>query len=219
LTEFNPATLETTDSVNVGRSTEQMIVYGDYLLVNCWSFGNEVVKIDTRTNQLVGSVNVNKQPNSMILDKNSKLWVLSDGGYEGSLIGVDFPALAQIDPEKLEIIKTFLFPTTSGSPNNLNCNGSKDSLFFLYGSWAGETGFESGIYNLAIEDTQLPDYPIVNEGSKHFYRMGIDPGTSIIYVGDAMDYLQKGFIYRYQPDGTQIDSLMADRIPGYICFK
>jgi len=219
LIEFNPKSLQISDSVIVGRSTEQMVYYKNHLYVNSWSFGNEVIKINTETNQVVDAVQVNKQPNSMVLDKNNMLWVLSDGGYEGSQLGVDYPALTQINPETLEINKTIQFPSKSGSPNNLTLNETLDSLLFLYGSWSGEDGFESGIYKLAITDSELPASPLIPEGDHLFYKMGIDHTNSSIYVSDALDYLQKGYVFRYNPDGSMIDSLQADRIPGFFTFK
>jgi len=218
LVEFNPSSMQISDSVIVGRSTEQMIYHENHLYVNCWSFGNEVIKINTETNLVVGEVQLNKQPNSMVLDKNDMLWVLSDGGFEGSQLGVDFPALTQINPETMEINQSIQFPSKSGSPNNLCINNTLDSLSFLYGSWSGEEGFDSGIYKMAISDRELPASPLIPEGDHLFYRMGIDPTNSTIYVSDALDYLQKGYVFRYNPDGSMIDSLKADRIPGFFTF-
>jgi hypothetical protein len=219
MVQFNPTTMQKTDSVFVGRNTEQIIEYQNHLFVNSWSFGDEVFKISLETNKVVGSVKVNKQPNSMVLDENNLLWVLSDGGFEGSQFGVDYPALARIDPETLEIAATLIFPSKSGSPNNLLTNGTKDSVFFLYGSWAGESGFEPGIYCMSVYDTSLPENPLIREQNRRFYRMGVDPVNSTIYVSDARDYLQRGYVFRFRPDGELIDSLQADRIPGFFTFK
>ena len=195
-----------------------MVVWNDYVFATCWSFGNEVLKINTLTNQVEDSIRVNNQPNSMVIDKNNNLWVLSDGGYEGSPLGVDYPALTVIDPDKMDVLTTVLFPNISGSPNNLLINGSRDSIFFLYGSWTGETDFDSGAYRMSVNSNELPDDPFIPEKNRLYYRMGIDPVYSTIYISDALDYMQKGFVFRFTPDGALIDSMRADRIPGFFAF-
>ncbi|MBT3244353.1 MAG: YncE family protein [Bacteroidetes bacterium] len=215
---FDPGSLQITDTIETGRSTEQMVVWNDYVFATCWSFGNEVLKINTLTNQVEDSIRVNNQPNSMVIDKNNNLWVLSDGGYEGSPLGVDYPALTVIDPDKMDVLTTVLFPNISGSPNNLLINGSRDSIFFLYGSWTGETDFDSGAYRMSVNSNELPDDPFIPEKNRLYYRMGIDPVYSTIYISDALDYMQKGFVFRFTPDGALIDSMRADRIPGFFAF-
>lgn len=57
----------------------------------------DVIKVDTETDKVVDSLSVTRQPNSMVLDKNGKLWVLSDGGYAGSPYGQDQATLIRID--------------------------------------------------------------------------------------------------------------------------
>jgi len=215
---FNPTTKTLTGSLETGHSTEQMVLLNDYVFVACWSFGDMILKIDTQTDQIVDSVKVAKQPNSLVLDKNKNLWVLSDGGFEGSPQGVDYPALTKIDPESMEVIKEFTFSTKSGSPNNLVINGGGDSLLFLYGSWTGESGFSSGAYLMPINSNTLPAQAFIPEQNHRFYRLGIDPIQSTIYISDALDYMQKGYVFRYHQTGAIIDSLKADRIPGFFAF-
>jgi glutamine cyclotransferase len=219
LKEFNPSTLTLTDSVIVGRSTEQMLHLDNYLYTNSWSFGNEIIKIDMSTNEVVAVAEVHKQPNSMVLDKHNKIWILSDGGFEGSQLGVDYPALTQLDPSTMEIQNTLVFSSLSASPNNLIINQTRDTLSYIYGSWSGNIDFESGIYQMPITATSLPTEALIPEETHRFYRMGIDPSSSIIYVSDALDYLQRGYVFRFNPDGSLIDSLQADRIPAFFAFK
>ena len=55
-------------------STEQMVQCGDYVYVNCWSYQNRILKIDTRTDKVVDQLTVGIQPTSLVMDKNFKLW-------------------------------------------------------------------------------------------------------------------------------------------------
>lgn len=90
-------------------STEQMVQYGQYVYVNCWSYQNRLLKIDTRTDRVVDELVVGVQPTSLVLDANDKLWTITDGGYEGSPYGYDVPALYRIDAASFRLEKQFRF--------------------------------------------------------------------------------------------------------------
>ena len=68
-------------------STEQMVFTGELLYVACWSYQKRILKIDTHTDKVVSYRDIGIQPKSMVTDRNGKLWVMSDGGYEGNAIG------------------------------------------------------------------------------------------------------------------------------------
>ncbi len=62
------------------------------VFVNCWSYDNKILVVDTRTERLADSLTVGWQPNSLLLDGNGKLWTATDG-RDG-----EAPALWRIDP-------------------------------------------------------------------------------------------------------------------------
>ena len=72
---------------------------------------------------------------------------------------------------------------------------------------------------MSISDTSLPSTPFINGNGKLFYSLAVDPNRNEIYVSDAIDYLQRGSIYRYSAAGNLIDQFKAGIIPGGFCFQ
>jgi len=220
ITIFNPSTFQITGSISVNNttaefaqhSTEKMVQYQNKVFTNCWSYDNKILVINTDTDQLVDSIEVFKQPNSLVLDKDNKLWVLTDGGFEGSAYGYEQPGLLKIDAETHEIERTFRFKLGE-HPLGLSLNATKDSLFFL----------NRHVWKMAISDKKLPEQPFISSSNTivygGFYSLAIDPSNSEIYVGDAIDHAQNGIVYRYSPSGNLIDEFKVGITPSDFAFK
>jgi len=155
----------------------------------------------------------------MVLDKNDKLWVLSDGGFKGSAYGQEKAALTRIDPVSRKVEAVFRFPDLGASPSGLCLNAAGDSLFFLYNNWAGKAVPNAGVYAMNVEAQVLPDMPLIPQGNHLFYALGIDPGSGHIYVSDARDFLSRGEVYVFSGRAVLMDSLRVGIIPGSFCFK
>lgn len=97
---INPKTYEITGYIECpdmdmeSGSTEQMVQYGKYVYVNCWSYQNRILKIDTETDKVVDELTIGIQPTSLVMDKYNKMWTITDGGYEGSPYGYEAPSLS-----------------------------------------------------------------------------------------------------------------------------
>ena len=213
---FDPSENELTGEINVcnkasfnQHSTEQMAGYGKYVFIACWSFDNQILVLDTLTDQIVDSITVTKQPNSLVIDQNNKLWILSDGGYAGSAYGQENAALTRIDAETREIEQVLPFPSLDNSPVDLAINGSADTLYFIL----------HGIHRMSITDTGLPANVFIKPRNYDYYSLALDPITSVIYAGDALDYQKNGLVYRFYPNGELIDSFQVGISPGAFCFK
>jgi DNA-binding beta-propeller fold protein YncE len=227
ITIVNPATQQITGNIPIDNhnpefyqhSSEQMAFFGKYAFVNSWSYDNQVLVINTLTDKLVDSIEVAKQPNSMVMDKNNKLWVLSDGGFKGSSFGQDTAALTRIDPSTRKVEKVFRFPDIAASPSGLCINATGDSLFFLYNSWVGGSVPHAGVYAMRVNAGVLPHSPLIPQKNHLFYALGIDPAGGPLYVADARDFLSRGEVYVYSRNATILDSLQVGIIPGNFCFK
>lgn len=217
---FNPETFEITGGIAVNNSksqfyqhsTEQMISYKNQLFVNCWSYDNKILIIDTDTDQLKDSIEVFKQPNSMVLDKNNKLWVMTDGGFDGSAYGYEQPGLLKIDAETKEIERTFRFPL-GDHPIKLCINPEGDSIYYI----------NKHVWRMSVNDKRIPDQPFITSENTTiyggFYSLAIDPATNEIYVGDAIDHKQNGYVRRYNRSGKMLDEFKVGISPGNFTFK
>lgn len=189
-------------------STEQMVQKGKYVYCTCWSYQNRIIKIDTETDKVVGELKVGIQPNSIVLDKEGRLWSITDGGYEGSPYGYEAPALYCIEPESLTIISTFNFKL-GDSPSELQLSGDGEELYWI----------NNDIWRMNINSPVLPDNPFIQDRNTKYYGLTVNPRNDEVYVGDAIDYSQQGMIYRYSSEGNLLDQFYVGVTPSSFCWK
>ena len=189
-------------------STEQMVQYGKYVYVNCWSYQNRILKIDTETDEVVDALTVGIQPTSLVMDCNHKLWTITDGGYEGSPYGYEAPSLYRIDAAKFEVEQQFRF-RLGDSPSEVQLNGTRDTLYWI----------NDGIWRMRVDEQRTPVRPFIPSQGTLYYGLTVSPRNGDVYVADAIDYSQQGLIYRYTADGDQVDSFYAGITPGAFCWK
>ena len=189
-------------------STEQIVQKGKYVYINCWSYQNRIIKIDTETDQIVGELTIGIQPTSLVLDANGKLWTVTDGGYEGSPYGYEAPALYRINPEEMTVEQRFDFEFGQ-SPSEIQVNGDATKIYWI----------NDDIWEMDINATTLPSKPFLPSKGTLYYGLTVSPENGDVYVADAIDYVQQGKIYRYSATGEYIDEFYAGIIPGAFCWK
>lgn len=210
----NPSNFEVTGYIQVPEmtmeqgSTEQMVQLGKYVYVNCWSYQNKILKIDTDSDTVVDTLTVGIQPTSLVVDKYDKLWTVTDGGYEGSPYGYEAPSLYRIDAQTFKIEKQFKLKL-GDDPSEVHLNGAGDKIYWI----------NDDIWEMDVTADEIPKEPFLLSRETIYYGLTIDPVTGDVYVADAIDYQQQGMILRYSSAGVELDNFYAGIIPGAFCWK
>ena len=180
--------------------TEQMVRIEDSAYV-CDLTNNQLLVLNLQTDSIIKRTQLIRQPGSMVKDKNNNLWVLCNGGFDEMI-----PRLYQINTSG-DVIQVVNFDNINQYPSNLLINEEKDHLFY----------FNDGIFRMSITDKSLPSQPFIEKKGRLFYGMGFHPSSSELYVADAIDYQQRGKVYRFDLEGNEIATFQAGIIPtGFI---
>lgn len=191
--------------VPVKNTTESIVTVSAKAYVANWSGGSKIFTIDIHTDEVTDSLEVGVEPESMVVDRNKTLWVLCNGGWKRE----HYAELVAINTETNEIIRRFNFPLITDSPTCLQIDGTGQYLYYLHG----------GVRKMDIHAQSLPASTFIPQAGYSFYRMGVNPYNGEIFVTDARDYVNRGIVLRYSPEGTLLSSLDADVIPGNLFFK
>ena len=190
-------------SITCMKGTEEMaMIYNKAFIINGNS--NYCYVINTVTDLVTDSLFIGKEASGIVIDKNSKVWILTKGSVASSLI----PKLVKINPISLAIEQTLNFAALD-TPWRLCYNKTRDTLYYL----------NKGVCMFPILNTQLPVNPIIAQGSKIYYGLGVNPKDYSIYVSDAIDYVQKSKVEIYKPDGSMIKSFNAGIISNGFVFE
>jgi hypothetical protein len=187
----------------IGWTEEMHLANGKAYITNIES--EYLYIVNTLTDKIEDSLLVGKGCASIQEDKDGKLWTLCSGSSTNPITKAK---LHKIDLIDFGIEKTFEFAENI-RPKRLKINGNHDELYFL----------ANGVFKMNINASTLPTAPIISQNSSNFYSLGINPFNNEIYVSDALDYTQRGKIFRYNREGILIHTFLADIIPGNIYFK
>ncbi|MCD6367308.1 MAG: YncE family protein [Bacteroidales bacterium] len=198
--DFNSLTI--TGYIATPGWTEEMV------LVNSTAFVTSVKTsaiylVNTATDLVTDSIVVGQAPKNILADKNGKLWVLC-GQYDspqGKLI--------RINTQDKTVECSINLPLDQNNvPEKLRINASQDTLYYLY----------KGVQRMAITDS----VPETFLSASHFtiaYGLAVDPDNSEVYVADAVDFTQKGYLLRFSPQGETIDSIKVGYVPSAFYFE
>lgn len=199
----DPQQVQVTGSISTDGWCEAMHEKGGKVFVTNMDQGRLDV-IDPAQDAIVDSLILSEQPNSLVEDANGKLWVLCDGGFEDEMA-----ALYRIDPQSIQVEKELEFSDITMSPSSLEIAPDRDELYFLL----------EGVRKMSIQDDQLPQGKTIEEGQGQFYNLEVAGQEEWVFVTDAKDYVQKGSLYRFEEDGTPLDTFRTGIIPNDLHFR
>ena len=213
----NPEDMTHAGFVETGNTTEKMVQVGNELYVSNWSYYyinadshdsyNTVQVIDVNNDVKVADVEVGKEPNTMVVDKNGHVWVLCEGRSWDMDYGEN-PSLWEINPMLKTAQRRYEF---DGTVQVLKSNLAGDQFYMIYNNEVRRFDLAS----MGLSET----FGIITESGTLFYNMAVDPKTGDIYVTDAKNYSMNGTVYRYSNDGVLLNSFEAGIIPSAMLFK
>lgn len=214
---INPQDMTHTGTVEMGKTTEKMVQVGNELYVSNWSYYyvdanshdsyTSVQVVDLNNDVKVAEIEVGKEPNTMVVDKEGHVWVLCEGRSWDMDYGEN-PSLWEIDPMLKTAQRRYEF---DGPAQVLKSNLVGDQFYMIYNNEVRR--FD--IATLTLSET----FRIAAEPQGMFYNMAVEPETGDIYVTDAKNYMMNGTVYRYSNDGVLLSSFEAGVIPSAMLFK
>lgn len=202
-----------TGSIAVGTGPEGMAISGDKLFVtNSGAYGldSTISIIDMNSNTVIKTIVVGDAPVAAATDVNGKVWVLCRGDF-GSFTNPNDdtkPKLVRINPNTYAVEFELEIGNVGDHPDKMKVNKDKNTLFYL-----GSYDLNSGLYKFNITDVSAASSPLI---SGYFYGFGYDKILDQLYLADPIDFVQNGYVYKYQSDGAKIDSISVGIIPNGI---
>jgi hypothetical protein len=191
--------------INLKKTSESITIVGINAYISNWVGGNKVMVVNTLNDHVTDSIEVGNEPESMTLDGRKRLWVLCNGGWNRHSVA----ELVVINTSTKSVEKTYSFPTLQNSPTCIKTDGLGMNIFYI----------DKGVMQMSIDAEDLPFSPIIPESGASFYKIAVNPINSDIFVTDAVDYVQRGYVSLYKNNGKFVAKEKADIIPGAMCFK
>ena len=202
-----------------GYGPENMVEHdGKVFIVNKGGFENgqakkdsTVVVYDAVMDTLMATIEVGENPNSIQVDANGKIWVLSEG-----IVGDTPPAsstfgkLSIIDSDSLTVDTNLLMPSNEMRPKGLLISTNGQNLYFLDGE------DEADVMKHSINSTTISSTSFI---TGTFYALGYDPTLRQIYVSNIVDDLTPGIISQYDENGSIVLSFSGGLRPGSFAFQ
>ena len=185
-----------TETICIANNKVYVLDRGDYLAN---SQLNYIFVLDPENEQTIDSIPTAKNPNSMVIDDNNELWVLTSGDN-----GTEKPKLLQIDLLSKLKTKEFIFPEYLDNPRRMVYTDNR--LFFI----------NRNLYVMNVVDSLLPAIPFYAKTRSNFYGLSFDAILKNFYLCDAKNYNQQGEVIRIDINGNVIDKILSGIIPQSI---
>ncbi|MBS1486488.1 MAG: hypothetical protein JST43_02770 [Bacteroidetes bacterium] len=203
---MNTQTLQAVDTISTDLGVGNLLYNGKYLFASNTNFGSSstVSVIDPSTDKRIKQLTLSAGPAGMVLDANSKLWVIATGTYGGNN-----GMLYRINPSLFAVEQTISLGANPG--NSLCISPDKKTLYYAVGN---------KIFKIAFDGTAAPTSPFINAADVvALNTLAVNPANGDIYVGDALNYSSSGNAYIYDAAGNKKTSFAVGITPTQFVFQ
>jgi DNA-binding beta-propeller fold protein YncE len=200
---FQPDDLEIVDGkIYVANS-------GGYMVPN-YENTVSVIDIDSFTEESRITVDINLQ--LIKADRHGRLWISSRGDY------YETPSrLFCYDTRKQRMEQTYDIPV-----GNMCLQG--DSLYIISNAWSYVTMSATATYAIVNTETgQQVSSNFITDGTETNitvpYGIAVNPFNKDIYITDARNYVNPGYLHCYSNDGVKRWSVRTGDIPAHFAFR
>jgi hypothetical protein len=196
--------------IKVGAGAESILVSGNEAIVGYTQGAgqNKITVLDIATDQVKQEIQVGSNPELIGFDAEGKLWVAA----AGQLLQLNWATKAvekrvDVSLPNFRQASSFVF------------SQDRRTIFFTASYFDSTDNFKQKgeTYSLSISAIFLSTRPFLDR--LFAGGLGIDPATGVLYAGLVPSFKQAGLVFRYQPNGTLIDSTKTEIAPSQFFFK
>ncbi|WP_029033747.1 YncE family protein [Salinimicrobium terrae] len=192
-------TLEVTHTINLNTAASNILEDDGFVYVQNSSFGtgNTITVINTATNAIVETIEVNDGLTDMDIE-NAYLYVLSSGSFE------------TVDLTTGEVVSELIFSDEIQGFSKLDVEEGTAYLTL-----------DNAVYSMQVGATEGPVEPIIEYSSNSQWgkMYGFEVENDRIYIGDAGDFSSNGFIQVYNVSGDLLEQIAVGVAPNGFYFN
>jgi hypothetical protein len=219
--ELDTATLQVTNTCEVGYQPEGLAIEGDLLYVansggyQSPDYSNTVSVVRLSTMSLEREFTVGTNPAKVFKDKYGKLWITSRGNY--STIAPDVRIATQ-NGHGYRVTDSLQLPLSGCS-----FTPGGDTLLYYSSVYSNDTKSTAISYGmLSVKGIAPLNESFITDGTESEivapYGMAVNPETGDILIADAKDYKQSGELFCYNRQGRLKWRVQTGDIPGHMAF-
>ncbi|GAB2765682.1 hypothetical protein GCM10027275_03910 [Rhabdobacter roseus] len=199
-------TQRVTKKIPVAKGAERLVAAGQRLYVGNAAEVSGLTVINMATDEVVSTLTTAASPNPIGVDADNKLWA-----YAGL-------NLYKINPSSGTIESTLpIGNNPTKSAGSFAFSPDRRTLYFVLSAYDANWNAIGETYQFATNATQVNvSTPFVR---RLFSGLAVDPMQGLIYAGVTPSYAQSGYVVRYRPDGSLVDSIRAEIGPKEFIFK
>lgn len=191
--------------------TEKMLRLNNYVVVqqrtadNLPNSENRLLRINVSNHTLNDSYDLSKQDvTGLDADAQGRVWVSID---EDSTTNKK-SALVCFD-QSFTPLKTLAHTSFGHHFSQVSIHTATGKIVYADGD----------VLTANVSDASLGNQVLISKGSRNIYAIGLNPKNGDVYVSDALDFVQRSRVYRYDSNGNEIHSFTAGIISGNFTFN